>query len=1114
MKNTSELFVFLLMSVIYIIWLYCHEEYSTIRNSNETVLWEDNHLSDDPIIFSSPSCLDEDGKPIKRLCSNGTWIPEIPPICDRISTNVLCPDEFYEYNGLCIIGYEKYLTRNSVSKSNNLFSSLNNKNITICNENAEVRRNSEAVNCCYMVNSGKWERGMHCNATRYAILPYDLRFHLCPKDCIQSELGNEKCFCKVVDDSNNKLAGVETLIRRDMLAKLVGNDICRVKDDIKPTESKFNTVITHNFYGYTNNNTNCSIIEVGALEKSQNPKPKLVMNFDQKKRKLTLMIENPDGLSPSKKYPLICLTNAGFDPLRTADIHRNRMKRESKHFEIYDVKLEKYIGEYWCEAYALNLMKLKSNVVLAYKERGGNEFALRLRIRRVKDHFDTDHGKIRRDSFQKKLSSYIHELIDAEVRFMRIFRFEPQIADVSLHLTFKKPRDISYEYRDVEKKLLKLPDYVDVLDLSPVEFCLPETTDTRETSSELHWDLTRIWERRIPRQLCYQDNGIPVSRICEGNFIIGASWSDPTGKCSDRIQVPDLTKYLHESLYTNISNDLVDNFTSITYDHPLSYLDIYFYSELIKKVNLENDENLDSINNIFSIINNLSKENKSSLSSSQILFNATDTLLLLLDDQSSNKHTKDESFIFSADNILIRSVYPFKTNVSGIYLIGNSNSSLNELKLSYLYRNETIHDIKLGFQEEVDLAVSVPEEVIKSIEEDAVNVEDIQIIFTIFYEDSLFLSNQHKAASKVVSVTIPGYGSYLEEPIPILMRSSVNGEGSCGFWDLGQGLQRKRGEWSSFGGSYAGNFLNNSDLHICNFSHLTHFALLIVSEPIRVEEGFEEVTDFLIDNDETYYYLNIITIIGGVLSVIGILGIYLTAIIFSQWREKDGTKILLNLSTAILLEIIFLQFSGATNIGSESQCKLVGCLLHYTLLSKFCWMLIYALLQYRRFVKVFGVAPKHLILKSMFFGWGFAIVPVALTLLFSPDGYSKSTICYVHGLPLYTAVIFPVSIVMISNLVVFFIVMYNVTTKKVESTVETKFSILQLYLAVLLFSVLGIPWLFAILAEFVKESTFKKVLLYFFCITGTLQGFILFIFYVVINAETRERWRKYLWKRY
>ncbi|XP_045469533.1 adhesion G-protein coupled receptor G4-like isoform X2 [Harmonia axyridis] len=1104
MKNINDLVYILFMWILYSIFLLCQEEYSSVKNSNDTVVWKDYNSSDSPIVFANSSCLDENGKTIRRKCVNGTWIPKIPPICDHLSTNLFCPHDFYEYKGFCIIEYEKYLNRNNLSTS---FSTVNKKNITICNEKEEVKRSSEAVNCCYMVRSGKWEKGMHCNASQYVLLPHDHRFHLCPENCVQSEVGTEKCFCKVEDGQEQNLAVVKSVIHKNLFAKLSGEDICKVKDDI----SNEGTVITHNFYGSSAKVTNCSIIETRALKRSEYPKPNLVMSFDQKRRKLTLMIENPEGLSHSEKYPLTCFTNAGFDPIRRANIHK---KRGTKHFERHDVRLEKYIGQYWCEAYALNLMKLKSNVVLAYKEKSGNEYALTLAMTNVSDHFDTDHGEIRRNSFQKKLSSMLNDLIEAEVRFMQIGRLTPEKALVLLHLTFKKPRDIFVEHSYLQKKLLQLPGYIFVIDVLPVDYCLPDSTAVDQSTDIMHWDLTEIWERRIPRQLCFQSNGIPVSRICEGDFISGASWSEPIGKCSDNIEIPKLTKYLHESLYNNISSDLVNNITSITVDRPLSYLEIYFCSELIKKIDSEEDENSSVIPDVFKIINNLSKENKSTLNTSQIFFNATDTLLLLLDDQFSSKHKKDESLSFSADNILIRSVYPFKSNNSGIYLIGNSNSSLNDMKLSYLRRNESFYDIKLDLHEELDLAVSVPEAVLKSIEEDAADLEEIQITFTVFYEDSLFLSNQHKAASKVVSITIPGYGSYLEEPIPILMRSSVAGEGSCGFWDLGQKFQRKRGEWSSFGGSYAGNFLNDPQLHICNFSHLTHFALLIVSEPIRVEEGFEEVTEFIFDEEETNYYLNVITFIGGVLSVIGVLGIYITAMAFPPWREKDGTKILINLSTAILLEIVLLQFSGATDTISDSKCKLVGCLLHYTLLSKFCWMLIYALLQYRRFVKVFGVAPKHLILKSMVFGWGFALIPIFLTLLISPNAYSKSTICYVHGLPLYTAVIFPVSIVIISNLVVFIIVMYNVTTKKVESTVETKFSILQLYLAVLLFSVLGIPWLFAILAEFVMESTFKTILLYFFCITGTLQGFILFIFYVVINEETRDRWKKYFWRNY
>ncbi|KAL3276604.1 hypothetical protein HHI36_011976 [Cryptolaemus montrouzieri] len=708
---------------------------------------------------------------------------------------------------------------------------------------------------------------------------------------------------------------------------------------------------------------------------------------------------------------------------------------------------------------------------------------------------------------QRKLSSEIRNVLKVDVRFMEFFVLNLNEADLLLHLTTKTHANISMEYKGVKEKLEKLPDYIKVLSLAVVGYCLPDTT--KQESLILHWGLAKIWDRIVPRELCLQDDGIPVMRTCQGDFVSGGSWSQPTGICAKDIKVPDLTKYLHQSLYTNITSNLIDNVTSITYNNSLSFLDIYFYSELIKKVNVSKDQNCTQ--NVFKIINNLSKMNQTELKTSQTLFNATDTILRLLDKEATTNFFKsNESYSFSDENILIQSVNPFKSNISGLYLLGTMQTPLNEMEVFFLFRNETIKDINPDRIKDLDIAVNVPEDVLKSIEADSGDQSGIQIIFTVFYEDSLFVSSNKKSAGKVVSVIIPGYGTYLNESIPIIVRSSINSKSQCGYWNFGQSLQRKKGEWSSFGGEYSGNFLNNSDLHLCHFSHLTHFALLIVSEHIKIEEGGQEITDFLIDENEWDSYLTIITLIGGALSVFGIIGIYLTAILFSEWRAKDGTQILLNLSTAILSEIIVLQFSGATEFLSNNNCKLVGCLLHYTLLSKLCWMLIYALLQYRRFVKVLGPTPKNLILHSMVFGWGFASIPVILTLIFAPESYTKSTICYLRGLPFYLAISLPVCLVIISNLTIFILVMYNVSTSNIESTtVDHKFSLLQLYLAILLFFVLGLPSVFAITADFVTDDMLKMILLFLFCATGTLQGFILFVFYVLFNDETKQKWRKY-----
>jgi hypothetical protein len=58
----------------------------------------------------------------------------------------------------------------------------------------------------------------------------------------------------------------------------------------------------------------------------------------------------------------------------------------------------------------------------------------------------------------------------------------------------------------------------------------------------------------------------------------------------------------------------------------------------------------------------------------------------------------------------------------------------------------------------------------------------------------------------------------------------------------------------------------------------------------------------------------------------------------------------------------------------------------------------------------------------------------------------------------------------------------------------------QVATSVLLFFLLGLSWVFGLLAGF------STVCAYLFCITATLQGFVLFLFFVLGEKKSRHYW--------
>jgi hypothetical protein len=109
------------------------------------------------------------------------------------------------------------------------------------------------------------------------------------------------------------------------------------------------------------------------------------------------------------------------------------------------------------------------------------------------------------------------------------------------------------------------------------------------------------------------------------------------------------------------------------------------------------------------------------------------------------------------------------------------------------------------------------------------------------------------------------------------------------------------------------------------------------------------------------------------------------------------------------------------------------------------------------------------------------------------------------GLGFYSAVLGPVLIIVTANLFVFGMILRSVIRGgAIKSHRQTgrKLVMQRIATSVLLFFLLGLTWVFGLLA---RLSTFFA---YLFCITATLQGFVLFVFFVLGKKESRSYWVK------
>ncbi|PSN50585.1 hypothetical protein C0J52_18351 [Blattella germanica] len=379
-----------------------------------------------------------------------------------------------------------------------------------------------------------------------------------------------------------------------------------------------------------------------------------------------------------------------------------------------------------------------------------------------------------------------------------------------------------------------------------------------------------------------------------------------------------------------------------------------------------------------------------------------------------------------------------------------------------------------------------------------------RLVINMFWDDGLFKST-NGTPLHVISVTVDGVKHQdLNPPLILLFDNSYanasSGGKDCVFWDFkaSSGL----GNWSDIGCTLAVRSNNSyssslkTDLCIC--THLTHFGQL-------VSPSLEEEINLALD---------IITIFGCSASLLGLFGIGLTALVIPEWRRGASKKIQLHLSASLgILMIVFLInaliFETPEDRVESRLCLFVGVVLHFAVISTFCWMLVAAWFQYLRLTKPLASRHRttHILLKSGIFAWGFPCIPCVILLTISPESYNSSQ-CYPTGMAHYISVIVPIAIIISLNVWMYVLIVcsiYNLGKFGAHINLEFQYAnnpkyqkslaCRRLTTLVFLFFLLGLSWLFGIWK-----------LSYLFCCTATLQGLAFFVFFVILEKNTRTKW--------
>ncbi|XP_038207732.1 uncharacterized protein LOC119829334 [Zerene cesonia] len=806
-------------------------------------------------------------------------------------------------------------------------------------------------------------------------------------------------------------------------------------------------------------------------------------------------------------------------------------------------------AQYWCEGHSKNFSLITTDKIIV-NPRGNDVHVFSLAIKVFLSNTDVQNEL---DSKMLELRKNITFIFNADkVLLMEILDYASQKLLVLLHLHIlienihqDKGENIRVAYERLEniaKSELYKHNYTFV-NISSSMYCLPSTSIANGMT--LEWELTMIGHITAPKQFCLQANGLPVKRRCLGSYILGSDWGPIEGVCNQNYSPTSTTTFLYEFLKGRIPENLTFRFLTVGLGQALKDVrllipaDIYYLSISLKHILSMAQKNESSIDmgslshtawimDRIMLLENAYLRLAQTLNSTNVILDAIGGIIEMLaqKDAPGLVTTYNEPYEIAVQpHFIIQICHPLKNNISGIAIQhGKNSSSFMDMEVIPLYRNTTFdHVLQI---KNLEIATWIPENVINTLKYLKNNIDtntsmekDIQIIINIFHSDAVFQAldpTNYFVNSRIIGISIPGYLTNLDFPIPIIFKDIINTnyKRTCGYWDFDV-HKIIPGFWSNKG-CYLLQTINKTS--ICKCYHLTHFGQLI---NIREHDNSDEDPR----NKINTVPLNIISLIGSFLSLLGIVGIWITAFVFHAWRKKAGTKVLLHLTAAIALPLLLIIiFNLDDSIFNEKDgtfymhdnkktlCIFLGALLHYSVLASFMWMLITATLQFTRYVRVLGVLrPSRFMIKFTLVGWGMPLIPVAIILILDKENYipnlpmtrNEYAICYPTGFFLIVSVIVPICIVLLINIVLFISVIYAISHGPDGKMRANDIDLIgaQLRLSIFLFFLLGLTWIFGIFS-----FTTNLIWSYFFCLTSTLQGFVLFVYFVICDPITRNLW--------
>ncbi|NXR49514.1 AGRG6 protein, partial [Hippolais icterina] len=650
-------------------------------------------------------------------------------------------------------------------------------------------------------------------------------------------------------------------------------------------------------------------------------------------------------------------------------------------------------------------------------------------------------------------------------------------------LVYNSTNNINLEEEDIRQKLISNNRTMEegyqlqTVDVDPVEKCLAE-----ENPPNYFWPDTRPTVTNYT--FCHGSSVQTASRTCYlGLQNYTSYWGQPDLRnCTENAadianQLLNLTGE-GQQLTSDKVNDVVQKLKKIVNDEEI-------------------DESLGST--VVTIFSNILT------SSDSVLAASSSEALKTIDALALKIHFAGPSMSISTRNLAL-----------GVSSINSTSFKGGSFSVS---PQNNASDFQIDFDKDQTSAIAsvvLPPSLLKNLSQDEFEVIS-RAQFTFFNKNGLFQDAENPAnltsfvvACSIGNLTIQDLQDYVKVTIKHT-KIQEDPKPTCVFWDMNK--NGGNGGWNPAGCQVDADSNENETVCLCN--HLTHFGVLMDLQ--------RTVTQ--IDPQNTKV-LTFITYIGCGISAIFSAATLLTYIAFEKLRRDYPSKILMNLSTALLfLNLIFLLDGWIASFDIDGLCIAVAALLHFFLLATFTWMGLEAVHMYIALVKVFNTYIRRYILKFCIIGWGLPALVIAIVL-----ASANTNASHVYGKELYgrdvngqggddfcwikNEVVFYVTcagyfgIMFLMNVAMFIVVMVQICGRNGKRTNRSlKEEILRnLRSVVSLTFLLGMTWGFA----FFAWGPLTLPFLYLFSIFNSLQGLFIFVFHCAMKENVQKQWRRHL----